>query len=104
MAWLILLAAGLLEVAWVSGFKQLSLSKPLLSLAVVAAMIGSFALLWVAMRTLPVGTAYAVWTGIGAAGAALIGILFLSEPATAVRIGCIGLIIAGVAGLKLASG
>lgn len=104
MAWLILIAAGLLEVAWVSGFKQIGPARPLLSAAVIAAMIGSFALLWLAMRALPVGTSYAVWTGIGAAGAAIVGIVFLSEPAGALRIGCIGLIVAGVVGLKLASG
>ncbi len=103
MAWLYLVAAGLLEIVWASGFKQMGIARPLLSLGVIAAMIGSFGLLWLAMRSLPIGTAYAVWTGIGAAGAAVVGVIAFSEPATALRLGSIGLIIAGVAGLKLAS-
>jgi quaternary ammonium compound-resistance protein SugE len=102
-AWIVLLAAGLFEVAWVAGFKFLSPARPLLSLATIGAMIASFALLWVAMRTIPVGTAYAVWVGIGAAGAALIGVYAFKEPATLQRFLCIALIVGGVIGLKATS-
>jgi quaternary ammonium compound-resistance protein SugE len=79
-------------------------SRPLPSLAVLAVALASFGLLGLAMKALPVGTAYAAWVGIGAAGAALAGIALFDEPATAMRIGCVLLIVAGVVGLKLADG
>lgn len=101
--WVHLGLAGILEVLWASGFRQIHPSKPLLSLGVVAAMIGSFAFLWMAVQKLPVGTAYAVWTGIGAVGAVLVGILYNGEPATVARIVCVLFIVAGIVGLKLFS-
>lgn len=104
-AWLLLAAAGLLEVAWAVGMKYTGgLSRPLPTLLVFAVAIASFALLGLAMKTLPVGTAYAVWVGIGAAGAAALGIVLFDEPATLARIGCVLLIVAGVLGLKLVDG
>ena len=101
-AWSLLAAAGLLEVAWAVGMKYTDgLSQPLPTVVVVVVALASFGLLGVAMRSLPVGTAYAVWVGIGAAGAALLGIVLFGEPATWARIGCVLLIVAGVAGLSL---
>jgi quaternary ammonium compound-resistance protein SugE len=102
--WWALLGAGLLEVAWASGFKAAFRSNHLLTAAVLAAMVASFAGLNYAMRAIPVGTAYAVWTGIGAAGAALVGVLVFREPATTVRIFSICAIVGGVIGLKVGSG
>jgi quaternary ammonium compound-resistance protein SugE len=104
MAWVYLVIAGLLEIAWAIGLKYTDgFSKLWPSLGTGAAMIASFALLSLALRTLPVGTAYAIWTGIGAAGTALIGMLLLGEPFTVLRLLCIGLIVAGVAGLRIVS-
>lgn len=104
-AWLLLLAAGLLEVVWAIGLKYTEgFSKPLPSVITVAAMIASFWLLALALKTIPVGTGYAVWTGIGAVGTAILGIVLFSEPATAARLACIALIVAGILGLKLVSG
>jgi len=101
-AWLLLGIAGLLEVGWAVGMKYTDgFSRPLPSLAVLVLALLSFWLLGLAIKVLPVGTAYAVWVGIGAAGAALLGMLLFSEPATAARITCIVLIVAGVLGLKL---
>ncbi|KJV43034.1 multidrug efflux SMR transporter [Brevundimonas sp. KM4] len=102
--WATLVVAGLLEVLWVSGLKNVGVSRPWTSLGVVIALAGSMILLWVATQKLPIGTAYAVWTGIGAVGAAVVGILVYGEPATAVRAMCILLIVAGIVGLKLFSG
>lgn len=102
--WVALLIAGVLEIAWASGFKFLSFQRPLLSAGVLAAMYASFFFLWLATQKLPVGTAYAVWTGIGAAGAAIIGMLIFKEPMTTVRILSLVAIIGGVVGLKLGSG
>ena len=107
MAWLYLVLAGLMEVGWPVGF-NLAWSdggfqwKPA-ALAVIS-MIASFGLmlLTMAQKTIPVGTIYAVWTGIGSAGAVLVGIWLFKEPATAVRLVCVSLIVAGVVGLKLA--
>ncbi len=102
--WLMILAAGVLEVCWAIGLKYTDgFSKLWPSVATVAAMAASFYLLSRALQTLPIGTAYAVWVGIGAVGTALVGMIALGEPATAARIGCIGLILAGIAGLKLLS-
>ena len=102
--WLVLVVAGLFEVLWASGIKYVGVQRPLISLGVVVALVASMAGLWVATQKLPVGTAYAVWTGIGAAGAAVVGIVAYGEPATAVRAVCILLIVAGIVGLKLFSG
>ena len=104
-AWWLLAAAGLLEVAWAVGMKFTDgFSRPLPTALVVAVALASFALLGLAMKALPVGTAYAVWVGIGAAGAALLGVVLFGEPATWARLGCVALIVAGVVGLKLADG
>jgi quaternary ammonium compound-resistance protein SugE len=103
-AWLLLGAAGLLEIAWALGLKASEgFTKPLISVATGAAIIASLSLLGLAARTLPIGTAYAVWSGIGAAGALIFGIVFFGEPAAPARIACVGLIIAGIVGLKLVS-
>jgi quaternary ammonium compound-resistance protein SugE len=102
MAWTILFAAGLLEVTWAIGLKYTEgFSRLLPSILTLASMAGSVILLGMALRTLPIGTAYAVWTGIGAVGTALLGIVLFGEPATALRLACIGLIVAGIIGLKL---
>ncbi|QYF86320.1 multidrug efflux SMR transporter [Brevundimonas sp. PAMC22021] len=102
--WLTLVVAGVLEVLWASGLKNVGPSRPLTSLGVLAALGASMFLLWVATQRLPIGTAYAIWTGIGAVGAASVGILVYGEPATAVRLVCILLIVSGIVGLKLFSG
>ncbi len=104
MPWFHLIIAGLLEVAWAIGLKQTDgWTRLWPSLITVALMIASFFFLSLALRTLPLGTAYAIWTGIGAVGTALIGIFIFDEPRTAARLVCILLIISGVVGLKLAS-
>lgn len=105
MAWLMLLVAGLLEVGFAISLKASDgFSKLLPSVLFVVFALGSFTLLNLALKTLPVGTAYAVWTGIGAAGTAILGIVLLGESATAARLGFIGLIVAGVIGLQLSGG
>ena len=102
MAWLFLFVAGLFEVGWAIGLKYTEgFSRLVPSLLTVAAMILSLALLGLALKTLPVGTAYAVWTGIGAVGTAALGIYLFGEPATAARLASMGLIVAGIIGLKL---
>ena len=104
MPWLHLIIAGLLEVAWAVGLKQTAgWTRLWPSVITVALMIASFFFLSLALRTLPIGTAYAIWTGIGAIGTALIGIYIFDEPRTTARLVCILLIISGVVGLKLAS-
>jgi quaternary ammonium compound-resistance protein SugE len=104
MAWLLLLVAGLFEVGWAIGLKYTEgFTRPLPTILTVASMIVSFALLGLALRDLPVGTAYAVWTGVGAVGTAVLGIMLFGDPANAGRLACIGLIVAGIAGLKLVS-
>lgn len=103
-AWLLLLAAGLLEVVWAIGLKYTEGFTRLAPSAVtIAAMIGSVWLLALALKGIPVGTGYAVWTGIGAVGTAILGIVLFDEAATAARLACIGLIVAGILGLKLVS-
>lgn len=102
--WVVLVVAGLFEVMWASGIKYVGVQRPLISLGVAAALVASMVGLWIATQKLPVGTAYAVWTGIGAVGAATVGIIIYGEPATAVRAVCILLIVAGIVGLKLFSG
>jgi quaternary ammonium compound-resistance protein SugE len=92
----------LLEIAWAIGLKYTDgFTRPGPSTLTIAAMAASVALLGWAMKTLPVGTAYAVWTGIGAAGTVILGIVLFGEPATLVRLACVGLIVAGIVGLKL---
>lgn len=104
MAWIYLFFAGLLEIGWAIGLKYTEgFTKLMPSVLTAASMIASVILLGLALKTLPVGTGYAIWTGIGAVGTAILGIYLLGEPATAARLGSIGLIIAGIIGLKLAS-
>jgi len=104
MSWLILVIAGLLEVVWAVGLKYThGFTRLTPSVITVVAMILSMALLSWAMKTLPVGTAYAVWTGIGAVGAAITGIVLLGESASLARILSLCLIVAGILGLKLSS-
>lgn len=104
MSWLILFLAGILETVWAAGLKYSEgFSRLWPSLGTLAAMGLSFWLLALAMRSLPMGTAYAVWTGIGAVGAVILGIVLFNEPVTFVRLGCLGLIVAGIAGLKFAA-
>lgn len=102
--WVSLVIAGFLEVAWASGFKFVGLQRPATSLVVAVLMVASFWFLWLATQKLPIGTAYAVWTGIGAVGAAGVGMLIYGEPATTLRILCILLIVSGIVGLKLLAG
>ena len=102
MAWLYLLLAGLSEVGWAIGLKYTEgFTRLVPSALTIVAMVVSLAPLGLALKTLPVGTAYAVWTGIGAVGTAALGIYLFGEPATAARIGSIGLIVAGIVGLKI---
>jgi quaternary ammonium compound-resistance protein SugE len=104
MEWLLLVLAGCLECVWAIGLKYTEgFSRPLPSVLTIAAMACSFWLLSIAMKTIPAGTAYAVWTGIGAAGVATAGMLLFHEPREVARIICILLIVAGVAGLRLFS-
>ena len=102
MAWTLLFIAGLLEVGWAIGLKYTDgFSRLWPSLGTAAAMVVSLAFLGLALKHLPVGTAYAVWTGIGAVGTVILGIVLFGEPATALRLACVGLIVAGIMGLKL---
>lgn len=103
MAWIYLLLAGLLEIGWAIGLKYVDgLSRPVPLVLTGVAMVGSVVLLGMAVRSLPLGTAYAVWTGIGTVGTVVAGIILFAEPADALRLGCIALIVAGILGLKLA--
>lgn len=103
-AWILLGLAGLFEIVWAVGLKYADgFTKPLPSAVTIAAMIVSMYLLALAARTLPIGTAYAVWTGIGAVGAALLGMMLFQESANAMRLGCIALIVLGIVGLKLST-
>jgi quaternary ammonium compound-resistance protein SugE len=104
MAWFLLLIAGLLEVGWAIGLKYTEgFTKPLASVLTLSAMAGSVVLLGIAMKTLPVGTSYAVWVGVGAVGTAILGIVLFGESANLGRIASLGLIVAGIVGLKLAT-
>lgn len=104
MAWLLLVVAGIFEVGWAIGLRYADgFTRLGPSLWTLAALAASMALLAAAARSLPIGTAYAVWTGIGAAGTALLGIWLFHEPVSTARLACIALIIAGVLGLKLAT-
>jgi quaternary ammonium compound-resistance protein SugE len=104
MAWVYLVIAGLFEVTWAIGLKYTEgFTRPIASAITIVGMILSVVLLGIALRELPVGTGYAVWTGIGTVGAAILGMMLFQEPATALRIACIGLIVLGIAGLKIFS-
>ncbi|KTD52520.1 multidrug efflux system protein [Legionella quinlivanii] len=104
MAWFTLILAGLFEIFWAVGLKYTDgFSKLLPSVLTVSAMAVSFLLLASSLKSLPIGTAYAVWTGIGAVGTVTYGILFLDEPATLIRLSCISLIVVSIVGLKLSS-
>lgn len=102
MAWSMLFVAGLLEIGWAIGLKYTEgFTRIVPSVLTIVSMIASVALLGLSLKTLPVGTAYAVWTGIGSVGTAIFGIWLFGDPATALRIACIGLIVAGIIGLKV---
>jgi quaternary ammonium compound-resistance protein SugE len=104
MAWIVLVLAGLFEIGWAIGLKYTEgFTRLWPSLWTIAAMIVSLGLLGLAMKSLPVGTSYAVWVGVGAVGTAILGIVLLGEPATAGRIASLALIVAGIVGLKLSS-
>jgi quaternary ammonium compound-resistance protein SugE len=102
MAWLILVLAGLFEIGWAVGLKYTEgFTRLWPTLGTVASMIVSLGLLGLALRTLPLGTAYAIWTGVGTVGTALLGIALFDESSDSLRLGCIALIVAGIVGLKL---
>ena len=104
MPWIYLFLAGVLEVCWAIGLKYTDgFTRPLTTILTVLSMVASVGLLGLAVRDLPIGTAYAVWTGIGTVGAVTLGIVLFGDPATVARIACIGLILIGIAGLKLTS-
>ncbi|WP_293798196.1 quaternary ammonium compound efflux SMR transporter SugE [uncultured Bosea sp.] len=104
MAWLYLFVAGLFEVGWAIGLKYTQgFTRLVPTLFTGISMVVSLGLLGLALKSLPVGTAYAVWTGIGTIGTAILGIALLGEPAGALRLACIGLIVVGIVGLKLVS-
>jgi len=102
MAWLILIAAGLTEVGWAVGLKYThGFTRPMPTALTVTAMVLSLWLLGLAVRTLPLGTAYAIWTGIGTVGTVAVGVMLFEEPASIVRLLCVSLIVSGIVGLKL---
>jgi quaternary ammonium compound-resistance protein SugE len=104
MAWIILFFAGLSEIGWAVGLKYTEgFTRLVPSALTISCMIVSILLLGLALKTLPLGTAYAIWTGIGTIGTALLGIALFGESASALRLACIGLIVAGIVGLKLVS-
>ncbi len=103
MAWILLITAGLFEIVWAVGLKFTDgFTRPWPTLGTVAALVISFVLLGIAAKSLPIGTAYAVWTGIGAVGTVICGIILLGDPTTPLRLACLGLIILGILGLKFA--
>ena len=102
MEWIILLIAGLFEISWAIGLKfSHGFTQLIPSVITVLCMIASFYFLALALKSLPLGTAYAIWTGIGTLGTVILGIILFKEPATAMRFACIGLILCGITGLKL---
>jgi quaternary ammonium compound-resistance protein SugE len=104
MAWIVLVVAGLFEVGWAIGLKYTEgFTRLWPTVGTVTAMVISLGLLGIAMKTLPVGTSYAVWVGVGAVGTAILGIVLLGEPANLGRLVSLGLIVAGIVGLKLAT-
>ncbi|CAM5230528.1 quaternary ammonium compound efflux SMR transporter SugE [Rhodanobacter lindaniclasticus] len=105
MAWIYLLLAGLFEIVWAIGLKYTDgFSRLWPSVGTLAAMAVSIVLLAMAVKTLPIGTAYAIWTGIGALGAVALGIVLFGDPATPARLLCVALILVGIVGLKLSAG
>jgi quaternary ammonium compound-resistance protein SugE len=103
MSWMLLIVAGLFETGWAIGLKySAGFTRPVPSVLTAAAMVVSVVLLGLAMKQLPVGTAYAIWTGIGTVGTAVLGIVLLGDSASPWRLACLGLIVAGVIGLKFA--
>ena len=105
MAWLVLFVAGLCEVGWAVGLKYTEgFTRPVPTVFTGVMLVTSMVLLAWAVKTLPLGTAYAVWTGIGAVGAVALGIALFKEPVTLPRMICLGLIVAGILGLRLVSG
>jgi quaternary ammonium compound-resistance protein SugE len=105
MAWTLLVIAGLIEIGWAIGLKYtVGFSRLWPSVFTIAAMIASVVCLALALKTIPVGTGYAVWTGIGAVGTAILGIVLFSESASPMRLACIALIVVGIVGLKIVSG
>ena len=104
MAWIFLFFAGLLEVVWAYSMKlSVGFTKPFPSIVTIVAMFASFGLLAMAMKSLPLGTAYTIWTGIGAVGAFVLGIVVLGEPASAMRVAAAVLIVAGLVLMKFSS-
>ncbi|PWK68414.1 quaternary ammonium compound efflux SMR transporter SugE [Aminobacter sp. AP02] len=102
MAWTYLFFAGLFEIGWAIGLKYTDgFTRPMPTVLTVASMVISLGLLGLALKSLPLGTAYAIWTGIGTVGTAMLGIWLFGEPATAIRLACIALIVSGIVGLKL---
>ena len=104
MKWLVLITAGLLETGWAVGLKySQGFTKLVPSILTVIGMIASFYFLSLALKSLPLGTAYAIWTGIGAIGTVVLGIILFKEPANMIRLICIGFILIGIIGLKMSS-
>ena len=104
MAWTYLFLAGAFEIGWAIGLKYTEgFSRLWPTLATLGAMAISVLLLGLALRDIPVGTGYAVWTGVGTVGTLILGVVLFAEPATLVRMGCVGLIVAGIAGLKISA-
>lgn len=104
MTWIVLFVAGLFEVGWAIGLKYTDgFTRPLPTILTLVSMVISVVLLGIALKDLPVGTGYAVWTGIGTIGTAILGMILFGDPATVMRFVCIGLILAGIVGLKLAT-
>ncbi|MBD9372505.1 quaternary ammonium compound efflux SMR transporter SugE [Rhizobium sp. ARZ01] len=104
MSWILLALAGLFEIGWAIGLKYTDgFTKPIPTALTATAMLISIVLLGLAVRSLPMGTAYAVWTGIGTVGTVILGIFLFAEPVTAMRLGCIALIVTGIMGLKFAA-
>jgi quaternary ammonium compound-resistance protein SugE len=104
LSWIILFLAGLFEIGWAIGLKYTDgFTKPLPTALTAGSMVISIVLLGLAVKTLPIGTAYAVWTGIGTVGTVMLGIILFAEPLTALRMGCIALIVTGILGLKFAA-
>lgn len=102
MNWVILFVAGLFEIGWAVGLKYTEgFTRLVPSVLTIAAMVVSLGLLGLALKTLPIGTAYAIWVGVGAAGTAIAGMWLFGEPAGAAKLMCLGLIVAGIVGLKL---
>lgn len=104
MPWILLSLAGLFEIGWAIGLKYTDgFTKPLATTLTAGSMVISIVLLGLAVKTLPIGTAYAIWTGIGTVGTVMLGIVLFAEPVTAMRLGCIALIVTGILGLKFAA-